>query len=284
MSPIDEAIKEESQNLREIEKKIDVVIDTRKNTLEQISAELYDLRRYAMDYDDVSNIRDYMSRQSTVKAEIEKYESYKPSPYFGRMDFELVNDEAAEPEYISYFIGYHGFEDVHRRRLVIDWRSPVGSFYTQKTQKAFEYNGNQYTLMLRRALEIQKAKLITCNTEYDGGEASLEGEVIDPFLLTVLKDKRRQLRLTDIVRTIQENQNEIMRRPITENFAVQGCAGSGKTMILLHRLSVLLYNNKKYPLNAIKIITPNRLFDAHIDELSKELGLGKIERYSIMVP
>ena len=281
MSSIDEAFSEESHNLREIEEKIDVVIDTRKNALGQISAELYDLRRYAMDYDDVANIRDYISRQSAVKADIEKYEGYKPSPYFGHMDFELVSDETIEPEYISCFIGYHGFEDVHRKRLVIDWRSPVGSFYTQKTQKTFEYNGNQYTLLLRRALEIQKAKLIACNTEYDGGEASLEGEVIDPFLLTVLKDKRRQLRLTDIVRTIQENQNEIMRRPITESFAVQGCAGSGKTMILLHRLSVLLYNNKKYPLNAIKIITPNKLFDSHIDELSKELGLGKIERYSV---
>ena len=35
------------------------------------------------------------------------------------------------------------------------------------------------------------------------------------------------------------------------------------------------------PLGGVKIITPNKFFDAHINDLSIELGLTSIERYSV---
>ena len=110
---------------------------------------------------------------------------------------------------------------------------------------------------------------------------SLEGDVIDPFLLTVLQDKRRQNRLTDIIKSIQANQNEIIRQPLRESFIVQGCAGSGKTMILLHRLSYLKFNNRKMSLAGVKIITPNPDFNAHINELSTELDIDTIQKFTV---
>ncbi len=124
--------------------------------------------------------------------------------------------------------------------------------------------------------------MISYKTEFDGETVSLEGDVIDPFLLTVLRDKRRHYRLTNIIKTIQSNQNDIIRRPLVESFVVQGCAGSGKSMIMLHRLSYLIFNNRDMSLSSVKIITPNRFFDAHINALSTELGLTEIERYSVV--
>ena len=129
--------------------------------------------------------------------------------------------------------------------------------------------------------KVEDGKLLSYNTEYDSANVTLEGDIVDPFLLTVLRDKRRHNRLTDIIRTIQANQNDIIRLPRQESFVVQGCAGSGKTMILLHRLSFLLFNNRNISPATIKIITPNKFFDAHINDLSHELGLDQIPRYTV---
>ena len=83
---------------------------------------------------------------------------------------------------------------------------------------------------------------------------------VDEFLIKILLDKKDSNELTDIIYTIQENQNKIIRANQNESFIVQGCAGSGKTMILLHRLSYLKFNKKLPDYDKIKIITPNKLF------------------------
>ena len=281
MPETDEVFAEENRNLNTVEGKIDAVIHARQEELAKITSDLKDLWHLSGDYDFVAERKDAEARRITLDNDITTYQGYKSSPYFARMDFDYIDPNESEDHYESFFIGRIGFTDEYTHSIVIDWRDPIGAFYTQIAQRIFTFNNHSYTLMLKRALNIKNGRLISYNTEYDGGEASLEGDVIDSFLLTVLKDKRRQLRLTDIIRTIQENQNEIIRKPLKESFAVQGCAGSGKTMILLHRLSVLLYNNNDLPLNTIKIITPNRFFDEHISELSRELGLGRIERFSV---
>ena len=109
----------------------------------------------------------------------------------------------------------------------------------------------------------------------------LPNTITDPFLREVLRERRGNPQMTNIIRTIQENQNQIIRAAINQNLIVQGCAGSGKTMILLHRLSYLKFNNKGLDLSRIKIITPNRLFDMHVDNLSRELGVGRIRRLTM---
>ena len=50
---------------------------------------------------------------------------------------------------------------------------------------------------------------------------NLSGEVVDPFLIQVLRDKRRDYELTDIIKTIQSEQNNIMTLPMNKNFIVQ---------------------------------------------------------------
>ena len=62
---------------------------------------------------------------------------------------------------------------------------------------------------------------------------------------------------------------------------MQGCAGSGKTMILLHRLANLKYNNPHIDWKSVKIITPNPGFSLYIDELSKNLKIDSIERLTL---
>lgn len=271
---MDKIFQEECEHLDQTEKCIDLLMKKHCDKIENISAELEGF--ITVDNDDVYEKRRLRNELRRQRELAEMYKGYKPSPYFGRLDLE----DGLELTTQSVYIGKNGLMD-GTEQVIVDWRSPLGEFFYVKTEKEFKYDKYIYNLLLRRSLQIENGRLIEYNTEYDGEDISLSGDVIDPFLLTVLKDKRRQNRLTDIIKTIQSNQNTIIRKPGKESFIVQGCAGSGKTMILLHRLSFLAFNNRYKSYEHIKIITPNKFFDMHINGLSRELGLDEIERLTV---
>ena len=267
------AKQEEEQNLAEIEKSIDSVILENKERITKLDKQISDY--YVVNQEDRDGKNCLMEMRKSCRGALDNWESYKDSPYLGRMDL-VRNDTEAE----IFFVGKKGIAD-GTKIYVLDWRTPVGSAFYNKQATSYNINGNEYRLILRRAINIKNAKVVDVQTEYDNGLLSLDGEVIDPFLLSVLRDKRRDYKLTDIIRTIQENQNELIRKPLEENFIVQGCAGSGKTMILLHRLSYLAFNVPDANFSRFCILTPNEYFNIHIDELSQELGLDKIKRYTV---
>ena len=50
----------------------------------------------------------------------------------------------------------------------------------------------------------------------------------------------------NIVRTIQKEQNAIIRNTHDRILAIQGAAGSGKTSVALHRIAYLLYHDREH--------------------------------------
>ena len=110
-------------------------------------------------------------------------------------------------------------------------------------------------------------------------------KIIDPFLLQILKQRREDNKISDILRSIQEEQNSIVDYDFEANMIVQGCAGSGKTMILFHRLANILYNIKSFsrPIspNRIAIIIPNDSFNDYVNDLSQSLSIGYIKTLTL---
>ncbi|MDE6613808.1 MAG: hypothetical protein K2K28_04580, partial [Clostridia bacterium] len=104
-----------------------------------------------------------------------------------------------------------------------------------------------------------------------------EAVIFDPFLKDIIESRKEKSEITDIIETIQEKQYEIITLPEREEFTVQGVAGSGKTMILLHRLSYVLYNNESLRPSDVLVITPSDSFNAFIDELATILELEKVK-------
>ncbi len=266
------ALKEEEQNLSGIESSIDSVISSNSARIDEIDSQLSDF--YVFDKDDLENKQYLQESLNSLKNKADQWRSYKDSPYFGHMDL-VCNDSKTE----VFFIGKKGIGDGDKI-YVLDWRTPIGTAFYNKQSTRYSIEGNEYRLILRRSVDIQRARVISVRSEFDDS-LSLDGDIIDPFLISVLKDNRRNYRLADIIRTIQGNQNEIIRKPVEESFVVQGCAGSGKTMILLHRLSYIAFNNPKFDFSRCCVLTPNEFFNVHVDELSKELGLDRIKRYSV---
>lgn len=205
-----------------------------------------------------------------------EYRPYFSEPYFARMD--VVDDKEG---YNSYYIGKKG--DVNLE--IVDWRAPLAVRYYQKSRVTFTINEYEYRTVLRRALSVKNGRVLDFKNEYlSVGDVLTPEEIggrdeeilFDPYLRSIIQSRKDDVKVRDIIRTIQEQQFDIVTKPERESFVLQGCAGSGKTMILLHRLSYLMYNNESLHPGDVLVITPSESFNGFIDELSQMLELEKV--------
>ncbi len=210
------------------------------------------------------------------------YKCFFSEPYFARMD--VVDDKEG---YNSYYIGKKG----DLKLSIVDWRAPLAVRYYQKSRVDFTINEYEYHTVLRRALSVKNGALIDYKNEYlsVGNEltpeeiAGRDEEILfDPYLRSIIQSRKEDAGIRDIIRTIQEQQFEIITLPERDSFVLQGCAGSGKTMILLHRLSYLMYNNENLLPRDVLVITPSDSFNEFIDELTSVLELQKVKTVTLL--
>src|SRR5690606_40459348 len=89
------------------------------------------------------------------------------------------------------------------------------------------------------------------------GEGSHHGE---SALLAALEAERTG-RMSDIVATIQAEQDRIIRSELRGILVVQGGPGTGKTAVALHRAAYLLYSHRERLRNSgVLIVGPSRSF------------------------
>ncbi len=207
----------------------------------------------------------------TCEEKINKLKKFRENTHFGRMDLELIED--GNKENITMYLGEKSIND-GIINLVYDWRSPVGNLYYMNAQETFKFNDTLYNLNLRRQIEIENAEVINVYNSYVRGRNM---NITDDFLLKVLENKKNRNEFSDIIKTIQSNQNNIIRDDLNINSVVQGVAGSGKTVVLLHRLSYLLYNNPNMNREKLLFITPSRIFNSKLSEINRSLSLTTIK-------
>lgn len=206
---------------------------------------------------------------------LEELENYIPKPYSYRVDI------SADGETETYYIGA---SDVILKdgKKVISANSDFGyeliNYQTIKVHK----EGKEYGIKLSRQFDIDHASLygyVNLRTDED---VIFQSGITDPFLVRVLNMRKKQHSLTDIFVTIQEKQNKIVNTDFKKNIIVQGCAGSGKTMVLLHRLSSLKYKQRDFDFSQkALILTPNEQFSLHIKGLAEGLQIGSVHRISV---
>ena len=215
------------------------------------------------------------------KKAIDSYRCFFDEPYFARMD---LTDPLEG--YNSYYIGKKG--DV--KLEIVDWRAPLARKYYQKSRISFSINEYDYKTILRRALRTKDGKVLDFKNEFLSVKDYLAPEEIggrdeeilfDPYLREIIKNRKEEPAIKDIIETIQEKQYEIITCPERKSFVLQGCAGSGKTMVMLHRLSYLMYNNEEIKSRDVLVLTPSDSFNAFIDELAAILELERVKTITI---
>ena len=104
---------------------------------------------------------------------------------------------------------------------------------------------------------------------------------IDDDILKAELGANGDVQLKNIVRTIQKEQNAIIRNTSDRILVIQGVAGSGKTSVALHRIAYLLYHDRKNLKSShVLSLSPNGVFSDDISHLLPELGEENIQEMS----
>ncbi len=105
---------------------------------------------------------------------------------------------------------------------------------------------------------------------------------IDDEILGAELGSNGEVQLKNIVRTIQKEQNEIIRNTKDKIMVIQGAAGSGKTSVALHRIAYLLYHDRENLKSSnVLILSPNGVFADYISHILPELGEENIREMSL---
>lgn len=237
----------------------DQIVDIRKQDVEEFKfdedklIEYFDHARYA-----------YEESFSFIDRKIKEANILKESPYFGKVFFV---EEDFLPE--NFYIGRFGLilknDDMP---LIVDWRAPICSlFYSSKLGENSYLAPNKKEIFVdvtsKLQFVIKKSKMI--------GMFDSEIEIKDEILKVALS-QNTSAKLKDIISTIQEEQDKIIRFKREESCIIDGVAGSGKTTIALHRVAYLLYTYRELLKDKVIILGPNKIFMDYIKDVLPSLG------------
>ncbi len=259
---IEEELREKKLKIEEIEKKVRLLSKEARGS-------------YSDEKQTIENIFNFISR------DIEKYEDSLNEPYFGRVDF---REHKAFTE--SIYIGKKGISNSKDgEEVVVDWRAPVADLYYSGTGGEAYYkvpNG-----IIEGNLELKRKFLYEDgNIEklFDEGINDIiinqeqGNNLVDEFLKINLEGNSGK-KLKEVVATIQQEQNDIIRWPKNLPIIVQGSAGSGKTTIALHRLAYLIYRYRETMSgDEILVLAPNKLFLNYISDILPSLGAEQVNQ------
>ena len=191
---------------------------------------------------------------------------------FGRID---MADAPVDPASQSrFYIGRVPVSDESHDAVVVDWRAPIAEPFYRAT------GPHPMGLARRRHFASRGRTLLDLDDEYFGeSRREYEGEhVAGRRALVASLEAGRSGKLTDVVGTIQVEQDRIIRSELPGILVVQGGPGTGKTVVALHRAAYLLYTHR-FPLDGqgVLVVGPNRLFLSYIEQVLPSLGEAGVQ-------
>ena len=183
---------------------------------------------------------------------------------FGRLD-----DSAGGRRYI----GRIGLTDEAHKPILTDWRAEAARPFYEATPS---HHGD---IVMRRHITLSFRDVVAVEDEVldvhsdQVGEASRSGTLTGEGALLASLSSRRTGKMTDIVATIQAEQDHIIRSEMGRAVVVQGGPGTGKTAVALHRAAYLLYTHRRTLERAgVLIVGPSSAFLHYIDQVLPSLG------------
>ena len=202
----------------------------------------------------------------------------RKKPYFGRIDFKDAG--LSEPE--SYYVGRVGISPDGVEQLVIDWRAPMASVYYENALGTCTYEVKDTVENETKVHEIDLFRKRTYEIEEDKLVDFFDSDVVaNDELLTKCLAKSKKAVLGEIIGTIQQEQNAIIRKSPRTNLIVQGVAGSGKTTVAMHRISYILYNYEQFRPVDFYIVGSNRILLNYITGVLPELDVYGVSQMTM---
>lgn len=183
---------------------------------------------------------------------------------FGRLD-----NTAGEHRYI----GRIGLSNESHEPILTDWRAEAARPFYEATPS------NHGDIVMRRHITLNFREVVGVEDEVldvhsdQVGKASSAGTLTGEGALLASLNSKRTGKMTDIVATIQAEQDRIIRSDMAHAVVVQGGPGTGKTAVALHRAAYLLYTHRrKLERAGVLVVGPSSTFLHYIDQVLPSLG------------
>jgi DNA helicase II / ATP-dependent DNA helicase PcrA len=211
------------------------------------------------------NLKDKFTR-------LEEYEYLSKNPYFARIDVSGKTNSKLSDHKI--YIGKFGYT-AGDTPVITDWRASIASVYYRYRypQKDVEYNtpnGKEHAdLKLKRTFDLHDGKLVKY---YNNDIQFDENDIIVGKI-----EQRTGGVLEDIIETIQQDQMEIIESDPRQVCIVQGCVGSGKSTVAIHKLAHIFFHfgNYIHPERSI-LVVKNQILIGYLSTLFPKLGIFDI--------
>lgn len=186
------------------------------------------------------------------------------NPYFCHIDY---NDN---PEL------YIGKQAVHG--WITDWADSRASYYYQYQM----YIGNTAIgLNFVRDVYIKDRKYKGYKDLYNKLSIGKGyANVADSHLSQIIQANQSNKKIHDIIESIQQNQYTIITSDKEAPSVVLGCAGSGKTMILMHKIRYMKYNYSDLSMDQVFVISPTDILGKESRELSALLQVDQVRQFT----
>ncbi|MDL9938192.1 AAA family ATPase [Gordonia sp. ABSL1-1] len=252
----DPRIDEEQEHLDQVYGRLDRM---RANTRRRLSATLTE----SAGTPQALSERESYERMYTE--DLAKFDAAEHNLYFGRLD--LDDGEIRR-------IGRIGVldDDAGDTTLLLDWRAPLSRPFYLATPAAPE------DVARRRHIRTRSRKVRGISDERltgpdVGADDVGHGDVVNESALVSALNAARTGEMTDIVETIQREQDLIIRSTHRGVTVIQGGPGTGKTAVALHRAAYLLYTHREIlSRSGILIVGPNDDFLNYIGQVLPSLG------------
>lgn len=271
--------------LKDVTEKIRQRLDDIKQSLDEGQKEIESMHEYywenytEMDqygYEDYDNQQALLSQVNANQDRLvlkHRFERMADAPFFGRVDFIFDGEDEAEP----FYIGIGNFaEKAGMTPLIYDWRAPVSGLFYDYDKGPASYEAPAGTIdgeiSSKWQYKIRGGKMIYAFES----DTKIDDEILKQEL-----GNNGDVNLKNIVRTIQKEQNAIIRNTKDKILVIQGAAGSGKTSIALHRIAYLLYHDRQNLKSSnVLVLSPNSVFGDYISHILPELGEENIREMS----
>jgi DNA helicase IV len=202
----------------------------------------------------------------TVADAIEDLQGPGAGDFFGRLD---QDDE-------RWYVGRRHIEDDAHDPVVVDWRAPVAAPFYRAT--AVDPLG----VDVRRRFSLDDGEIVAYLDERldDPDSGAVAGGIPDPVLAEIGAERSGEM--SDIVATIQGEQDEVIRAPLDQVLVVQGGPGTGKTAVALHRAAFLLFEHRqRLGRDGVLVVGPNRAFLDYIGNVLPSLGERSVRQTTV---
>lgn len=218
-----------------------------------------------------------------------------PKPYFSHLELSSSDCNGSQHYFLSDVPSLETVISIDDDKVIVPFKKNAETPMWELLFRCYQSrNGSPQSYQNRDGASVSIKPIKICDDEIKDKELisatqlfpamPAESQILidaDELLEQKLHDNRSDPKLQNIIATLQREQFAIIASDSDASFAVQGCAGSGKSQCLLHRLFYLRDELSDDGWEHVLLITPTKLFRLFSADLMHRYNISNVANCSI---